>query len=538
MLLAITGCPRLFLPVVRWAEHQIQHHNDILNPGQSPEEFPAGGQPSAWGWLIMKARMIPLSGRRALLYLAAVLFGAASALYSIVWLYYVPQTTATRIGAEFTYSLASHALRVTRVLPGQNAEQAGLSPGDEILAINNAKLDTLTPYYEAVGRGKPGATVTFSVRRPGGASPRVVLVVLDSLPRPLGIYRHLTPGRMIAVRIMESYPFVFLVVGLAVLFLKIEDRNAWLLALVFGGFVALPDIPPGVIHPAFRSFLMSYHVVLEDLLPALLYLFLAVFPAPSPLERRVPWLKGVLLVGAGAFIARDLWTIALANAYETIWLPLEYGGSTWFRPSIRALSYLYVLGGEGLAVASLIGNSFRAVSAEAQRKAGVIVWGVACGLVPIILLVAVLYLTGRRFQDTPFWLYAFCVLALFLLPLSFAYAVVVHRVMEIPVLLKRSARYLLVQRGFVSLILLVSWGASAAFVLAFTRLLKSRAEVALPLGLGAGVALGAVLTWGGNEAAKRGTRRIDRAFFRNAYDARVILEELGEQVRTGKDRRS
>jgi hypothetical protein len=49
---------------------------------------------------------------------------------------------------------------------------------------------------------------------------------------------------------------------------------------------------------------------------------------------------------------------------------------------------------------------------------------------------------------------------------------------------------------------------------------------------------GAVLTWGGNEAAKRGSRKIDRAFFRNAYDARVILEELGEQVRAGKDRRS
>jgi serine phosphatase RsbU (regulator of sigma subunit) len=127
---------------------------------------------------------------------------------------------------------------------------------------------------------------------------------------------------------------------------------------------------------------------------------------------------------------------------------------------------------------------------------------------------------------------------LFLLPLSFAYAVVVHRVMDIPVLLKRSARYLLVQRGFVILIVLVSWGASAAFVLVFTRLLKSSPQAALPLGLGAGIALGGLLTWGGSEAAKRGSRRIDRAFFRNAYDARVILEELGEQVRAAKDRPS
>jgi len=481
--------------------------------------------------------MIPLSGRRTLLYLAAVLFGAATAFYSIVWVYYAPHPGPTSIGAEFTYSLASHALRVTRVLPGRNAELAGLRPGDEILAINNAKLDTLTPYYEQVGRGKPGDTLNFLVRRPGEGSPRSVSVVLEP-PLPLEIFRDLTPSRIVILEIMLSYPFVFLLVGLAVLFLKIEDRNAWLLALVFAGFIALPDIPPAAIHPAFRGFLMSYHVVLADLLPALLYFFLAVFPAPSPLERRVPWLKGVLLVGAAACLARDLWTLAVANAYQTIWLPLEYGGPTWFRPSITALSYLYALGGEGLAVASLIGNSFRAVTPDARRKARVIVWGVACGLSPLILLLAVLYLTGRTIEETPFWLYAFCVLALYLFPLSFAYAVVKHRVLEIPVLLRHSARYLLVQRGFVSLILLVSWGATAAFVLSFIRFFNSSSQVAMPLGLAAGVALGAVLTWGGNEAAKRGTRRIDRAFFRNAYDARVILEELGEQVRAGKDRRS
>ena len=483
--------------------------------------------------------MIPAthSGRRTLLYLAAVLFGAATAFYSIVWVYYAPRAGPTSIGAEFTYSLASHALRITRVLPGRNAELAGLRPGDEILAINNAKLDTLTPYYEQVGRGKPGDTLNFLVRRPGEGSPRSVPVVLEP-PLPLEIFRDLTPSRIVILEIMLSYPFVFLLVGLAVLFLKIEDRNAWLLALVFAGFIALPDIPPAAIHPAFRGFLMSYHSVLADLLPALLYFFLAVFPAPSPLERRVPWLKGVLLVGAAACLARDLWTLAVANAYQTIWLPLEYGGPTWFRPSITALSYLYFLGGEGLAVASLIGNSFRAVTPDARRKARLIVWGVACGLSPLILLLAVLYLTGRRFQETPFWLYAFCVLALFLLPLSFAYAVVKHHVLEIPVLLRRSARYVLVQRGFVLLSFLGSIAAVLAFIAVFTRIFGAHPEKALPAGLGFGVVFGVVGTVAGMQLQQRVGKRIDRAFFRNAYDARMILEELGEQVRAGKDRRS
>jgi len=55
------------------------------------------------------------------------------------------------------------------------------------------------------------------------------------------------------------------------------------------------------------------------------------------------------------------------------------------------------------------------------------------------------------------------VLILFIFPLSFAYAVVKHRVLEIPLLLKRSARYLLVRRGLGVLILLLIISASAIF---------------------------------------------------------------------------
>jgi len=54
------------------------------------------------------------SHRRTLLYLAAALFGGATAIYSIFWMCYAPQSGATRVGAELTYSLASRTLRVSR----------------------------------------------------------------------------------------------------------------------------------------------------------------------------------------------------------------------------------------------------------------------------------------------------------------------------------------------------------------------------------------------------------------------------------------
>ncbi|HVH61930.1 MAG TPA: GAF domain-containing SpoIIE family protein phosphatase, partial [Candidatus Sulfotelmatobacter sp.] len=117
-------------------------------------------------------------------------------------------------------------------------------------------------------------------------------------------------------------------------------------------------------------------------------------------------------------------------------------------------------------------------------------------------------------------------------PLSFAYAVVKHRVMEIPVLLRRSARYVLVQRGFVVLLFIVAVGAMATFTRVFSRFFEAESNVGMMLSGGLGVAL----VWISAPLLKRGTERIDRAFFRSAYDTRVILQELAEKTRTVTDR--
>jgi serine phosphatase RsbU (regulator of sigma subunit) len=162
----------------------------------------------------------------------------------------------------------------------------------------------------------------------------------------------------------------------------------------------------------------------------------------------------------------------------------------------------------------------------------VIVWGLACGLLPIMILGMVTALQGARVEQIPFWPYAFCVLALFLLPLSFAYAVVKHRVMEIPLLLRRSARYVLVQRGFVVLMLFVAASAIGMFTHVFSRFVHANTNTGMALS----AAFGIVLVWTSAPLVKRGTVRIDRAFFRSAYDARVILQGLAEKARSVTDR--
>lgn len=116
----------------------------------------------------------------------------------------------------------------------------------------------------------------------------------------------------------------------------------------------------------------------------------------------------------------------------------------------------------------------------------------------------------------------------FVWPLSFAYAVVRHRVLEIPVLLKRSARYLLAQRGFTILLLILWLTAIRLFTFAVSGLVGTFSNTVLVLGLVFGVGL----VWFSAPAVNRATERIDRAFFRSAYDTRQILESLVGETRT------
>ncbi len=89
---------------------------------------------------------------------------------------------------------------------------------------------------------------------------------------------------------------------------------------------------------------------------------------------------------------------------------------------------------------------------DVRRKGRLIVGGTLLGLVPALALQVVSLVLRRSPAALGFWVWAPAVIALSLLPLSYAYAVVKHRVLEVPVLLRRSARYLLVQRGAVGLL--------------------------------------------------------------------------------------
>ena len=83
--------------------------------------------------------------------------------------------------------------------------------------------------------------MVLTVQRPGQSQPLVITAYVSRRSKA-GATQDRCAQR-VANQILKSYPILFLIVGLAVLFLRIEDRNAWLLALVFAAFIAGRSIP-------------------------------------------------------------------------------------------------------------------------------------------------------------------------------------------------------------------------------------------------------------------------------------------------------
>lgn len=460
---------------------------------------------------------------KPLLVLLAVLFGATAILYSGLWIFSATRGIPVELGFDNKYLPTESAEFVQSVQPGSPAERAGLRAGDRIVAINGAPLraeDSITAVWSV---HKPGDAVELTVQRPGVSQPIMVRAFFRaSGPQSSEAGFALEIGR----GINSLFPIAFLTVALAVLFLRVDDRNAWLVASMFCGFIAIPGFANTLLllPASLRLFVLIYHALFNNLFAPLFYFFFAVFPTPSPLEHRAPWVKWVA-VAVGVVLAFPSAHWEPGSAATLTWL--SHGFGHWL-----ILSFNYGL--LGLGFISLIWNAATVASSEAQRKIRVILWGTLVGVVPATVVLAASDFFAFRITLP---LGATIIVLLWLFPLSFAYAVVKHRVLEIPVLLRRSARYLLVQRGFVLLLIALSAGVTVIFALFFARYLQRMTEAALPGAIGVGTVFGTLLFWTGTRVHRDVGRQIDRAFFRNSYDARRVLEDLVEKTRTVTDRK-
>ncbi len=130
------------------------------------------------------------------------------------------------------------------------------------------------------------------------------------------------------------------------------------------------------------------------------------------------------------------------------------------------------------------------------------------------------------FKLAPAWLAIASSLLLLLFPLTMAYVIVVHRAMDVSVVLRQGLQYALAKNGVLALQILLS---IAVIFTAFSFVSDNETNrpqkiIFISLGI-AGVFLIRLL-------AAKIKAWTDRRFFREAYNAEQILSDLSEEVRT------
>jgi sigma-B regulation protein RsbU (phosphoserine phosphatase) len=392
-----------------------------------------------------------------------------------------------------------------------------LRTGDEIIALDGQPITTESQVPRFFKDTPPGSPYRVTVRRNG----QMLDFVLQSRAIPLNAW--IMSG---AANLM--IPNIFLVTGLAVFLLKPYDKQALLLALMFGMF-------PGAIlalNPTFSDapgwlmlVMLAVHTAASFLWPVFFHFF-QIFPESSPLLRKFPKLEPYIYLPHLLTIFPYLLllnVLAAVAPQQRFLLQIKY---PVFAVISLVVATLYIAGG----LLSLLIN-YREAGRDSRRKMRVVVAGSIAGFLPFFIVVglAVVFDLSRTNPQLSQWLGFAAFFSFPLFPLSFAYAIIRHQVIPVRLILRRGVRYLLISRGFIIIQAIVVF-AVLSFLLTGSRLAMidsfgSRADIVATMAATA-LAIG-VLTI----VNQRVLPIIDRRFFREAYDAQQILSELGMEMR-------
>lgn len=256
----------------------------------------------------------------------------------------------------------------------------------------------------------------------------------------------------------------------------------------------------------------------EAFLPFFLWRFVGDFPRrPAWQPRLVRWMSSVSL-GAGVALA----AFALAQAVRA-------GDGAQARVDPPLLWFTVF----GLMLPAFPHAMWRArgATADERRRVRIVLVGITLGFGPVlaaVLLSALPAFDALLGRPGGLRLVGMAVYPpLLSIPLTLLYAVLVHRALDLRAIVRRALQYATARYTFTAL-------CAVPFVAVAATMVQRRAEPMAALWSGErGVALTAALGVGalGLLLRRSALAALDRRFFREQYDARLILGELVERVR-------
>ncbi len=407
--------------------------------------------------------------------------------------------------------------RAEIVATDANGPATALQPGDEFVSLNGVTLRddrNILNYGLRVPRGTEYAMV---VRRQGQ------LLELRLLTAAHPITRWIVPIADILVQLL------FLLTGLTVFLLKSADRQAWLLALMLCTFTGLfnADLPPV---PGMLVVMTGLARIVGLLFLPIFFHFFLIFPDRSPLLIRFPrlekWLYWPFYLILPWFSLTRIATVLRAQKgwdglIRDSWLQ-KY---SWLGVIAMAIAMSYLV----VALWALL-VAYRSAGVAARRKLIVVMAGSGAGATNLLLLVIWESFFRVKFPNARDWIEPAMKFTLPLIPLSFAYAIIRHRVIPVSLIIRRGVRYLLVSRG--SIVLHLGLAGVVMFFLMdafFTQMPSMSGRTVGVISAIVGIAVWNVNHWFHRRVL---APAIDRRFFRQSYDAQQIISDLTNELRS------
>ena len=415
------------------------------------------------------------------------------------------------------FELDGPRLALTHLRP--EARAAGLQEGDLLMEIQEKTVQGFTDFYSALRRARPGQRLQIQIRSSasGSIAPTNILIALQ----PVFPSGSKLPEFLSFVVQTLAIPALCLALGFWVALVRIRDRLAWLLLMVLLSFAEMFGNPLngnisfygrlGLLQPI----VAAYHVFFANLVSSALLLFALYFPKRLNLDRRFPWAKW-LVIGPLIFkvvtdsITLSLYLHRLEAARE---LRRVLGPVVDEFAVLHLVALLLFFGVLGY-------KTFIASGRDARRRLLLLDTASAISITPIVL-----WLILRTRFSFPDWAMLLMSALWFLFPLTMAYVIVVHRAMDVRLVIRQSLRYLLAKSGIRAVQVIVSlfiiliaanMGGDRTGSMAWRIVLICAGFALIAL---TGTFAGRVQQW------------LDRRFFREAYNSEQILSELSSQVR-------
>jgi PAS domain S-box-containing protein len=314
-------------------------------------------------------------------------------------------------------------LIAARIAPGGPAARAGIQADDVLVAIDGDEVLSSGRLEQILVGHRSGDRLTYSLLRL--RERRALDVRVQPMPQ----------GNVSAFYYLSLVGFFSLVVGTGVALRRPADRTAlhfYAVCVLF--FLAYSTSFTGKLDTLDWTFVWTDHLAVL-FLPVVYLHFCLTFPERRLRAQRswiVPALYMPALVVTGASVMSHA-LVALAGEPQAVWKIIE---------AVDRVKPLYFALGFALSFAVLVRSYQRTRSLIARRQVKWLLWGTATGVFPFLAFYALPFaLRAGREPALPLQLLGYGPLAV--IPLSLAYAVVKHRLMDVELIFRRGIGYVL-----------------------------------------------------------------------------------------------